>query len=665
MTLAPLVLDDLDWTQLTDAARLRLPAVSGGQWTLHAPVDPGITLVELLAWLLDQRVYWMDRVSEPLFRSAVKLLGEAMQPVAAARTVMAFDRGGPVRHIASGTTVEIARAAAGPVFATTEGIALLDVRRVGLVVGSSAGVGGTDRENDLREQRGVTLFRPDGRPGEVTIVLDLPAAPASPGARPFSLLFDVETAAEVLPEWHPDATTVAPPARVTWWYSHGPGLAARQFPAARVKDGTGGFRRAGLVRLPVLPDWAPTGPAVNGLLPYAIYARTDAETFTSPVRVLRIVPNVAVAGHRRAARDTHRAAGWLPLPGLTLSLSDSSRPPIPDEVRVRVREVDGRWHRWYPVPDFARSGPADRVFRVDRDKGRIEFGDGLTGRVPRLDPSAPTLPNVRIAAMVGAGAAGNVGAGLAFTGDVAADVRATTLAQAVGGVDAETVDAARVRISGLLQRVERAVTPADHVLLAVETGGVAIARAHAAVGFHPGFPCTTVPGAVTVFVVPWAPRGDDVDPSERVGAPMPDPGALAAVRARLEQARIVGTEVWVCPPRYRTLRLAVRVLGDPVDPTSVRHSIDTALRTFLDPLDGGDDRRGWPFGDPIRPSVLMREVVPVVEDGEVDAVAIGLDGAAPSEDCEEVALGPHDLPALADVAVTFEPDRRARAGGLR
>ena len=36
-----------------------------------------------------------------------------------------------------------------------------------------------------------------------------------------------------------------------------------------------------------------------------------------------------------------------------------------------------------------------------------------------------------------------------------------------------------------------------------------------------------------------------------------------------------------------------------------------------------------------------------------------------SESCEEVRIGPHDLPALTRVSVTFAPDARARAGGLR
>jgi predicted phage baseplate assembly protein len=664
MPLAPLVLDDLDWAQLTDAARLRLPALSDGKWTLHAPVDPGVTLIELFAWLLDQRVYWMDRVPEPFFRAAVALLGESMRPARAARTVVALARDGALTSVAAGTALEIARAERGPVFSTVEGIELLSVARIGLVV-STAGRA-VDREHDLREGREVTLFPADGTPGEAKIVLYLATPPAAGSGRPLSMFLDVGAPPDVLPEWNPEAAAVPPPADVTWWYSRGPALSPRQFPRAAVRDGTGGLRRAGLVRLPVVADWAPEGPAVGGLLPFALFARTAAAAFTFPPGVRRIVPNATIATHRRPVRRRRRIVDWLPLPGLALDLDEASAPPIPEDVRVHVRERDGRWHRWTPVHDFARSGPGDRVFRVDRARRRIEFGDGLTGRVPRPDPTVGAAQsNVTIAVMVGAGLDGNVGAGVSFAGVAAADVHAVASVAAVGGREAETVDQARVRIGGLLERVERAVTIRDHVALAESTPGVAVARAHAAIGVHPGHPCQVVAGSVTVFVVPWAPRGEAMDPARRVAAPMPDPGALAAVRGHLERARMVGTELWVCPPRYRTVRLAVRVLGDPADAPAVRLRIDAAVRRFLDPLEGGDDRAGWPFGDPLRPSVLMRETVTVVEDGEVESVAVGLDGAPPSEDCDEVPIGPHDLPALADVAVHFAPGRRARGGGLR
>lgn len=659
MSLPPLVLDDLDWAGLTDASRLRIPALSAGKWTLHAPVDPGVTLVELYAWLLDQRVYWIDRVPAPLFRAIVGLLGEEMRPVQAARAVLALERSGPRIDVPARTPLGISRADASPIFSTTDGVQLLDVARVGLRTD-------VDHTHDLDEHRGVTVFAADGGAGEFRITLYMPSLPATP-AYAMALFLDVQGAPEVRPQWDPEATDVAPPAEITWWYSRATPQAPAAFAAGAVRDGTGGLRRAGIVRLPVPADWAADGPAVGGLRPYSLYIRTRAATFTFPPRLVRIVPNAVLAQHASVAHERRRIVDWLPLPGNVITLEESSAPPIPGRVRLHVREADGLWHAWTPVADFSRAGPTDRVFRVDRARRRLEFGDGLTGRIPRPDPSVATNAfNVHIAIGVGAGVDGNIGAGLDWRGEsnASADVSATGLVDAVGGVDAETIDQARVRIAGLLERVERAVTADDHVTLADTTPGIAIARAHAAVGFHPGHPCVAVPGAVTVFIVPWAPRGADIDASERVAAPMPDPGALRATRARLESSRMVGTQVWVCPPRYREVRLAVRLLGDPVDPAATRAHVEEALRKFLDPLEGGDDLEGWPFGDPIRPSVLMRETSRVVN-LDVDSVAIGLDGAAPSESCAEVRIGPHDLPALTTVAVTFAPNTHARAGGLR
>ena len=48
MTLDPVVLDDLTWDDFNAAALQRIPAASGGLWTLNAPVDPGITLLDFL-----------------------------------------------------------------------------------------------------------------------------------------------------------------------------------------------------------------------------------------------------------------------------------------------------------------------------------------------------------------------------------------------------------------------------------------------------------------------------------------------------------------------------------------------------------------------------------------------------------------------------------------
>jgi len=76
-----------------------------------------------------------------------------------------------------------------------------------------------------------------------------------------------------------------------------------------------------------------------------------------------------------------------------------------------------------------------------------------------------------------------------------------------------------------LNERNRAVSKTDYENLVQTTPGVGFRRAYAAVGHHPDFPCSTVPGAVTVFVVPYAPRvqidGDWANDAF-VAAPQPD-----------------------------------------------------------------------------------------------------------------------------------------------
>ena len=89
MTLPAPKLDDLTWADMMAAIRRRIPAESDGTWTLHAPVDPGVTLLELFAYLLEQRLYWLDQVPDALVIAILRLLGlEPPRPARPAATVL-------------------------------------------------------------------------------------------------------------------------------------------------------------------------------------------------------------------------------------------------------------------------------------------------------------------------------------------------------------------------------------------------------------------------------------------------------------------------------------------------------------------------------------------------------------------------------------------------
>ncbi|MEV2201364.1 baseplate J/gp47 family protein [Streptomyces fradiae] len=723
MTLPAPKLDDLTWAEMTAAVRRRIPAESGGVWTLHAPVDPGITLLELLAHLLEQRLYWLDQVPDALVVAVLRLLGvEPPRPARPAATVLCLTARQDGAAVPG--TPAVPAAPAVPVVPAGTALTRDPDGRIAFTLDDDVAVfplaedaGPTvwtdrDRTADLASRRGVPLLAADGAPASARLILPLTGDHPAPG--PLTLLFELDGPAPAA-AWLPGAVDgVPPPAELTWsWFRPGTDLRGA---FDRVEDGTAGLRRSGIVRLHPPAGWTTRD---RGVL-----LTTPAATHTAPPRLRHLAVNVCAARHLRwhtadSAALREQTGAWLRLPGQELVLPDAAGHLVEASVRLAG-------HDWRAVPDLAFSGPADRVFVLDRDRGAVVFGDGLTGRVPHPGE------DVQVLYAVGGGHAGNGGttgnwtplpdpatalrppaehpqadatahpsdatahpsgarppagtatggtagpaprpatdpaatpagparpaAGACATaGHAAAPAIAVTAANPVraeGGADPETVAEARRRAASSLGEVTRAVTAEDHVTLALTTPGVTVARAHASVGEHPGFPCARVPGAVTVHVVPAAPR-DAIDREDFVAAPHPDPGTLCAVAARLERARLLTAEVFVRAPRYRDVTLRADLSGAPADPARVRALLTGALRLRLDPLVGGDDGEGWPFGGPLRPSGLLRAARDALGGlADVSAVAVGLDGAEPDESCRDVTLGPGELPVLRAVRVRTVP----------
>uniref|UniRef100_A0AAU2AI26 Baseplate J/gp47 family protein n=1 Tax=Streptomyces sp. NBC_00093 TaxID=2975649 RepID=A0AAU2AI26_9ACTN len=640
MTMPAPRLDDLTWADMMAAVRRRIPAESDGAWTLHAPVDPGVTLLELFAYLLEQRLYWLDQVPDALVVAILRLLGlDPPRPARAAATVLrlsARQPGTAVPLVPAGTALtrdQLGRV----VFTLDDDVAVLPL------ADSAEITVWTDRDRtaDLRAGRGVALLANDGAPAQARFTLPLTGEHPAPG--PISLLFELDAPAASVASWLPTAVAdVPPPAELTWsWFRPGSDLSG---PFEKVEDGTAGLRRSGVVRLHPPAGWTTqdTGVLVS----------TPAATYAAPPRLRRLAVNVSVVRHRRrftaqGADLAEQIEAWLKLPGQHLVLPDAAGRLLEAAVRLAGEE-------WRPVPDFTFGAPTDRVHLVDRTEGAVVFGDGLTGRIPKPDP------DVVVDYVLGGGREGNGGLtdNWVVAPDTPADVGtvvAANLVRAEGGQDPETVTAARQRAGASLGEVTRAVTADDFVTLARTTPGVAVARAYASLGEHAGFACDRVPGAVTVHIVPSVQR-TDLDREDFVVAPRPDPGMLRAVAARLDEARLLSSEVFVRGPRYRDVNLRVDLSGGPADRARVSAVVTSALRRFLDPLVGGEEQDGWPFEEALRPSAVLRTAQRALGDlADVAGVAIGLDGAEPAEDCDEVPLRAGELPVLRSVRTRIVP----------
>lgn len=733
MTLPALKLDDLTWPAMVDAIRARIVANSRGQWTMHGPSDTGVALLELFAYLFEQRIYWLDQVHAPLARALLALMDDAPRPTQAARTVLVFptpDGAGPA-HIGAGTLLTTTLGASVLPMTTLEALDVLPIHDQQPVLPErrpqlSLSVDGRDRSAQLQTLHTVPLLGCDGRAGnfEVTLWLERPIVAAERNGT-FTLLIELDAPAACAPEWAPRATDsrwfarvprdgygpvpqeqaiagtcglapaqapaaaqpdellgdispqwamngleVAAPARLVFSYSTG-AAAWQALPADALVDGTGGLRRSGLWRIRIPADWAPSGTALEGLVPYRLRIECEEANYSSPPVLVRIVPNVAMASQLQSVRPDAgliepQLDSWIKLPGQQLELDRSLAEPIEDSVQLELRERDGEWRRWRVTDDLYRHGPEDRVFVVDRPRKLLRFGDGLTGRIPVLaaPSAAAATPRARLCYLAGGDVAGNVAEQQWYS--AATPLAPINTVPAVGGQAGESFDEANARVARDLHRVERAVTAADHEALALSTAGIAIARAFAAVGLNPNFPCQRLGGVTTVFVVPEVPRNTDPASADiGVATPRVDPGALRAIGERLEARRMLTHEVYVRPASYRAVFVAVEMQGVVLDETGLSAAIGALLTRHLDALVGGDTGGGWPFGDPLRPTALMHQVQTLLPGAvAVTRVAIALDEPASFEDCRDLAIRPHELVFLAGLSTRFERAPLAQ-GGLR
>ena len=89
-------LDDRRFQDILDEARRLIPRYCP-EWTDHNLSDPGITLLELFAWMTDLLLYRLNRVPDKNYIKFMDLLGIRLQPARAATTDLTFRLSAPRR----------------------------------------------------------------------------------------------------------------------------------------------------------------------------------------------------------------------------------------------------------------------------------------------------------------------------------------------------------------------------------------------------------------------------------------------------------------------------------------------------------------------------------------------------------------------------------------
>ncbi|MFJ5818006.1 putative baseplate assembly protein [Streptomyces sp. NPDC093108] len=607
-------LDDRRFQQLVDEAK-RYVQQRSPEWTDHNVSDPGVTLIETFAYMVDQLLYRLNRVPDKNYAAFLDLLGVTLFPPTVARAEVDFWLSAPqpeTVRLPAGTEVATSRGEAeeAVVFSTSDDLSIVPSSLVRLVTAPVSG-DQTDRTAPLGAGKDIPCFQPRPEPGD-------------------AMLFGLPTAVPrcivaVRLDSRVEGVGVDPRQPPLVWEAWD---GARWVTCQTGTDSTGGLNRPGevIVFVPAGHTTSVTAGTRAGWLRCRVTAPEPGQPFYSESPTIREAEVFTVGG----TMDVEHAETVLDVPlgtsegvaGQRFSVSRApllldGEPPV-----VQVSSAEG-WETWTPVEHFGASAPHDRHVRIDAVSGEFAFPpevrepDGTMrayGAVPEKGAQL-RVPRYR----TGGGAAGNVarGAICVLRSSVPYVAGVENREAARGGVDGETVENAKVRAPNILRVQERAVTAGDYEAIAREAApSLRRVRCLPAVAGE----C----GAVRVLVVPDAVA--DEGGQLRFEQLIPSDSVLSTVTARLDERRLVGTRLVVEPPAYQGVTVVARLMTAGGDVDRVRAEAVAALFRHIDPLRGGTDGTGWPFGRP-------------VQYGEIFAVLQGVPGVSL---VEEVRMFPAD-----------------------
>jgi len=698
-------LDDLRFQRdLVDEARRRIMQYCP-EWTDYNLSDPGITLIELFAWMTETMLYRLNRVPEKNYIKFMDLLGITLQPASRDRTDLTFRLSVPFPVREDDETVAVVprhyEVATRPleneeqiIFTTDETLSIRAPRLTQL----RRGVDFAKNRLSRLAVEDVRVFRDQFPQEGDTFYLGFDESRPLAGYILRLHFTNIPTQATGIRRDDPP---------LVWECSVGDGAWYELTPsqAPDEKDTTGGLNNpSGHIHFYMPMHACPDD--VQGISAYWIRCRFEQRrasqgTYTRSPRVKGVQAYAlgATAPATHAVLIENEALGVTSGDaGQTFHLQEAPiLSPAEDETLEIEEKVFGEtvFVAWRRVDDFANSSRYDRHYTIEPSTGEISLGPSIRGRdgvvvqYGRI-PEANRL--VRFSRYrAGGGVQGNVPAKrinvmlatLPYIDSV------SNLRGADGGRDPETLEEAKLRVPQELRTQQRAVTAADFEDL-TRKASRSVARVKV---MTPGQgPSSPPPGMVEVLIIPQCRDALSAGDLTRLALP---PALKREVQRYLDDYRLLTTTLLVREPTYIGVRVLAEIIGeDHLNPEFVRTRVVEALRAFLTPLPlaGGSEFiesvlegrwDGWPFGRDLYLSEILailqkvsgvrhvrhvqaesRRVIPDREqtpgdEVQISAVDRGLD--APTAVHQMLAIGADEVLCLLDPVITIVNARTGTA----
>jgi predicted phage baseplate assembly protein len=606
-------IDDRRYDDIVSEARARIPRYTS-EWTDLNDGEPGMALVQLLAWMTDLLLYRLGKVPENNYLKFLQLIGIELQAAEPAQAEITFPltKTAASPYILIPARTQISAEGRPPiVFETNRAIAAIKAPIVSLLVFDGFAFADHTTDNQQADQP----FFPFGSLATVGSALMLGFDPTDPFPEiTLELAFFAggARAAKVADCGLPPSVLFAP-AQIVWEYWDG----TQWKPLSVPKDETNAFLRSGHVflKLPAKGKVVPAAFAGTSAL-YWLRARLSKAAYERSPQLQAVRTNTVPATQAQTARD-EVLGGSDGQTNIQFTLANA--PVIAGTLRLEIDEGQG-FEPWTEVADFFSSRPDDKVYRLNRTTGHVLFSDAVNGAIPATNVNNLDGNIVAREYRFGGGAFGNVSCGTIKTllGSIpdVEDQNVGNLLPAVGGRDEESLDDAKRRAPAAIRSRCRAVTADDFEYLAKQAGNVR--RAFPMPLAHPSFPGVEVPGAVTVVIVP-----DSDAPN-----PLPSEATLRTVCAYLNQRRLLTTELFVVAPEYNKIDVCASLIAEnEADLGFIVDAAAASLTKYFHPLTGGEEGTGWPFGGAIYFSRVFQRLLDTPGVARVESVVISIDGA--------------------------------------
>ena len=700
-------LDDRSYRQLVDEMLARVP-VHTPEWTQFGEADPGVTLLELFAFLGENLLYRANQIPERNRLKFLQLLNLPLQPATPARAMVTLANArGPLaaETLSAGLVLK-----AGQIpFQTERGLEVLPLEgqaffkrpldnpdaailtayrdlfrsyypgradapitlyetvaldpNVGMTLAANRLDGvlwiallrrASDKSVALADVRAALAGRtlslglwPDTRDASSNAASSRTLPPGNYLERSEELALDFH-----LPAADASGKLVALDARISGDLKRGVAYAEVTLPAKEALAYPDALDplEAGVGDLP--PSLEDTDLAARLITWLRIAPRQSAG---SSVKLLWAGAHALPAVQVQAIHGETLGRG-SGAPDQTVRLSRT--PVAAGSVRLTSTGVDGVavWQEiddLYTAPSELAGGAAARVFRLDPESGEIRFGDGLRGARP------PYNTELRADYRVCQGSKGNVTAHAINTGaGLPPGFVVDNPVAAWGGSDAENAADGEKRITRHLRHRDRLISAEDYRDLTLRTPGIEVARVEVLPAYKPDMGASAagdVPGAVTLMVLP---KHDGLNPE----APQPDRAFLDAVCAWLQPRRLITTELVVTGPRYRDLWLSVGLRPNPDRAfAEAAQRVKDALAAFLSPLPDDASQPdpgqleditpgGWPLNTPVIRLQLWAVASRVPGVMLINDLKLALDEPV-LKNAEEVACTGLELPRIVGIDV--------------